>query len=125
MLKSITHTLNLIVKECPVCCVVYAMPESLNTECQRTGRDFYCPNGHSLIFTTTENQKLKRQIQDLETQLSAKAQQARIEAEARQKTEKKLASIQKRTAAGVCPRCHRSFTALRRHMKNKHPEFAS
>lgn len=124
MIQTITHSLSLVVKECPVCSVVYAIPESLSNECYRTGRDWYCPQGHSLVYTKNETQKLKEQVSQLELRLSAKAEQARIEAEARSKAEKKLVNLQKRTAAGVCPCCHRSFSALQRHMKNKHPQFA-
>lgn len=30
--------------------------------------------------------------------------------------------LRRRTAAGVCPCCNRSFVQLARHMKTKHPD---
>jgi hypothetical protein len=35
----------------------------------------------------------------------------------------KHTQLKKRVANGVCPCCHRSFVALRRHIETKHPEF--
>ena len=39
-------------------------------------------------------------------------------------TKAALTKTKKRIENGVCPCCHRSFKNLRRHMNNKHPEYA-
>jgi hypothetical protein len=51
------------------------------------------------------------------------AEHAQVEAiNAQKKSEAELRRIQKRTAAGVCPCCNRTFQQLARHMKTRHPE---
>ncbi len=47
---------------CPICGIGYALPEWYITTRQDKGGTWSCPNGHSLSFTVTENDRLKAQL---------------------------------------------------------------
>ena len=38
---------DLIAKNCPVCFVDYAIPQSMASKMKRDGGNWHCPNGHS------------------------------------------------------------------------------
>jgi hypothetical protein len=124
-------------KTCPVCGVQYALEKTYNDYRLKGGSGlgkqdlgWHCPNGHSLVFTETEADKLRRERDSL------KQQQARLyerisEEQKRTEHEKNRANgykghatrITKRAKAGVCPCCNRTFKQLAQHMANKHPTF--
>lgn len=98
----------------------FAMSRHFYDETQRKGSTWYCPRGHPRVWKgdTTEEQlrKAKARERHLEDQLGA----AEADSEA---TRQRLIRDRHRFAHGVCPCCNRSFTALARHMKTKHPEY--
>lgn len=112
---------------CPVCGVHYAvdrivMDYKRSLPSSDKDRGWHCPNGHSLVFTETPADRF-RQERDRARQQLARLEDEKREAEERaRKAEAATARIKKRTAAGVCPCCTRSFTNLRRHMASKHPD---
>jgi hypothetical protein len=61
---------------CANCGVEFSLPDDLMMKLRQTGKTFYCPNGHSLVFTPSENEKLKKQVADLEKRLSWAMQDA-------------------------------------------------
>lgn len=77
---------------------------------------FYCPNGHSQVYTG---------MSDLEKLEQERARHQETLARLNVAEAKRLA-LEKRIKRGVCPCCKRSFagSALVRHIKTKHPEFA-
>ena len=93
------------------------------------GKLFWCPNGHSQVFTETEASKLRKQLEaekKRREQAESDAQWAKANAHnasvAERKAKNKLALLAKRVNAGVCPHCQRTFKQLAAHMKCKHPE---
>jgi hypothetical protein len=121
-----THSLE--TTTCPDCGMQFAVgPHWLN---QRRGdkQTFYCPNGHTQSFRESEADRLRKQLELSARELVAKesalqtqrTRAADAECE-RDRAEKKLARVKN----GVCPCCKRSFVALQRHMKTKHPGFAA
>ena len=92
---------------------------------QKTGKDFYCFNGHCRVFRDTTEKKLQRDLD--------RERQVREAAEARAgKAEQNLAQVTKahrkmreRVMNGVCPCCNRSFANLREHMKSEHADFGT
>jgi hypothetical protein len=115
---------------CGHCGVPFAIPETFRAEKASAGGDFYCPNGHCRTYSETEIVRLRKEKARLEAavlakQAEANQQRERYFAEQREheKTQKKMTRLKKRTAAGVCPCCQRTFQQLSRHMKTKHIEF--
>lgn len=111
---------------CASCGVEFAMPRHLlNTRRDGAGQVF-CPSGHTNHWAETKAQRLQRELDAKNTELE-RARVARVDAEcvrdrALARADKAERTL-KRTKNGVCPCCKRSFTALRRHMATKHPDF--
>ena len=118
------------VDACCACGVQFAYPYSLYRNARDTGQSFYCPNGHSLSYKTTELDRLKeeneklhrdkarlrRQKQEVETDLKYAKNSLRT-------TKGVVTKMKKRIGNGVCPCCNRHFTNLENHMKTKHPDY--
>lgn len=111
--------------ECVVCGVDFAIPEGMLSNHRRLGGYHKCPNGHSQGW---EKGSEHTRIKELERELAAEQQRKQAalsrenEAIARaNKAESKIARQKKRSHAGVCPCCNRTFQQLARHMKTKHP----
>lgn len=126
---AINHEVVLETTSCCVCGVVFAVPDYLIRARRNDGKSLYCPNGDSLSWRETEVDRVRKKLDEqtrAATQMAERAAQAeRAEQEAtfaRINAEKALRRHQKRTAAGVCPCCTRTFQNLARHMKTKHPE---
>lgn len=128
---------GLEIRVCPTCGITYALPERVVQDRRERGGNWYCPNGHSLSFTETEADRLRKEARRLETKLAA--EKTNVEwwrkrtDEARKETEHQearangykgaLTKVKKRVGNGVCPCCNRSFADLGRHMETKHPAF--
>jgi len=126
--KTYAGYTTLEVECCGACGVLFAAPELLMSKCRETGDNFFCPNGHSLVYIDTENNRLKRQLASTKDRLAvARARADQTEASLRAtkgvvtKQRKKLEKV----VAGVCPvdGCKRHFRDLRRHMQSKHPDY--
>lgn len=127
---TITEVVKLTTIECYSCSVLFAMPETLNKRLLRDGGEFFCPNGHGQIYAETEAARLRKKIEGMAVQSEHdKRMRKRAEQEAevarRQAAARKgqITKLKKRSAAGVCPVCTRSFENLRRHMQTKHEGF--
>lgn len=130
---------DLTIDSCARCFVRFAYPKEMETRRRNDGKSFYCPNGHSLVFNNGESQEdiLRRERDRLAqdaarlSEEAATAWRARDAAEqltanaqaSERKAKKNLVSLKKRTAAGICPCCNRSFLELSRHIATKHPTF--
>jgi hypothetical protein len=112
---------------CAVCHVEFAIPESMERRRREDGKDFYCPNGHCNVFNGGKSKadKLAEELSRARQQLAQKTDELRDEAGRRQKAEMEAQSLKRRTAAGVCPCCSRTFKQLAAHMKSKHPGVVS
>jgi uncharacterized Zn finger protein (UPF0148 family) len=90
----------------------------------------YCPAcGNQTCWRESEAQK---RIKELERKLEWEVAQAAQQKAAREKAEASLIAtkgvvtrMKKRTAAGVCPCCNRTFRQLASHMATQHPDFVS
>jgi hypothetical protein len=90
-----------------------------------SNKAYHCPNGHRRIFVTSELERVRQERDRLKQQLAQKDDellQANLDAI---KAEKKHKRLEKRTAAGTCPCCKRTFSNMSRHMKSEHPEFVA
>lgn len=117
------HHLRLIC--CGNCGVFHAIPVLMYDNCVEEGGYWHCPNGHSRGFKEgrRDRERLQRDHDRLKQQNARLSEEAEAAERARLKAEKALQSHKRRSAAGVCPCCKRSFVALKRHMTTKHPDF--
>ncbi len=122
---TITYKENVILStmNCGECGITFAMPETFRKDCKELGYTWYCPNGHSRIYSETDVNKLKRELAKEESkhdQTSAKLRDTKIKLSCEKGQRTKLKN---RIAKGVCPCCNRYFQNVKRHIDNKHPEY--
>lgn len=109
--------------ECCSCGIVFGVPNFWEESRRKSGRDFYCPNGHCMTFGESEADCLRKQLEMEKRrtdQARREASEAHIEA---QEAGAKYKRIRDRVKNGVCPCCNRTFQNLASHMKTEHPEF--
>ncbi len=121
-LLEISTTLKLVTEECCACGIVFAMPQQVNERLRTKGGTFYCPNGHSQVYTEPDIEVLRKKLlaeqqrsQNLETQLNGALDNLNT-------TKKELRRTKRRVNAGVCPYCRRHFANVEKHIHCKHPE---
>ena len=121
-LLEISTTVKLVTEECCACGIVFAMPQQVNERLRTKGGTFYCPNGHSQVYTEPDIEVLRKKLlaeqqhsQHLETQLNGALDNLNT-------TKKELRRTKRRVNDGVCPYCRRHFTNVERHIHCKHPE---
>ncbi len=120
-LLEISTTVKLVTEECCACGILFAMPQQVNERLRTKGGTFYCPNGHSQVYTEPDIEVLKRKLraaESLATNLEYSLNGALDDLSAKRK---ELRSVKRRVNAGVCPYCQRHFTNLERHVHTKHP----
>lgn len=117
----------LVTETCVNCGVPFAIPDYMQKRLiQNQGTSFYCPSGHQQHYTgKTETQRLREQLNAQLQESTRQAENAKIERAARERAEAELARHKKRSAAGTCPCCKRTFQELTRHMQTKHPEYVA
>lgn len=113
---------GLWVTDCAQCGVVFAIPDTMERTRRADSQSFFCPNGHSMIFSKTESIE-QRRIEELERALATErervtsAQRQREWAESRTKGANIAAGKAKASArrllhrieCGVCPHCQRTL----------------
>lgn len=118
-----------IVRQCGTCAVWHTVPEIVYNCYQAEGGFWSCPNGHRRGFrkgadeierenTRRERDRLKQDAARLEEEASL----ARVRAE---KAEGAVKRLKKRSSAGTCPCCARTFSNMAEHMKHQHPTFVA
>jgi hypothetical protein len=137
MATQIKHVATLETVTCGCCGILHAIPQEIEQESRRNGRSWYCPNGHYIGYSDTEVKRLQAELDKQKIQLSQKEADARFWRdrnaaleEDKERAERSLAAtkgvvtkLRKRVGQGVCPCCNRTFSALARHMKTKHPGY--
>lgn len=128
-----TFTETLVVLHCYKCRCAFGITRDHYDRAQASDSvNFYCPNGHSQVFTRTREQKLAAELEAekrrrgwAETSLTHTRDQ--LEATERSLRGHKAAKtrIKNRIAAGVCPCCNRTFQNLARHMAGQHPQYTT
>lgn len=124
---------TLVVEVCYKCGMAFAMPECVNHRLREKnrGESFYCPAGHGQHYLgKRESERQRERAESAERDLAwMRSQRETVErqliAQRGQTTKVRnaLKKIERRTAAGVCPCCNRTFKQLARHMACKHPDF--
>ncbi len=126
----LTYITEMVIVNCCNCGMAFAMTNDFYRRRSTEGGNFYCPSGHSQYYTTTENQRLKNEVDRLARQKQLAEDDATHHEEARRRVERKLAAtkgvvtrVKKRINNGVCPCCQRHFCNMERHMRSKHPQY--
>jgi hypothetical protein len=108
---------------CGECGVWWGLTTEFIEARQRSGTNFYCPNGHSRVYRETVADRLRKQLVETQERLTGVEFQLRRKTEALTEEKRTHARLRKRVGNGVCPCCNRSFVNLQRHMSNQHPGF--
>lgn len=121
-LLEISTTVKLVTEECCACGILFAMPEEVNKRLRTKGGTFYCPNGHSQVYTEPDIDILKRKLRAAENRAGDLNYQLNGALDSLATSKKELRQAKKRANAGLCPHCRRHFENVERHIQNKHPE---
>lgn len=121
---EVNHSIALWVTECRACGVPFAFPRSLRENLRELGGYYSCPNGHKWGwekgYQQDEQEQQKAEITRLREIISVEQSRSRrLENDLLDKV-KEAKRLARRSKAGVCPQCHRTFTALARHMETQH-----
>ena len=130
--KSIYRTAKLTSLSCGSCEISFAMPSAMLLSRKNDGMNFYCPSGHCISYSDTNNDRLKRRVETLEQQeadLSRRLRHSREETRLQErKTRAQKAAntrVKNRAKAGVCLFCNRTVKQMAQHVADKHPEKGS
>jgi hypothetical protein len=130
--KTLGYSTTLTVISCGECAIPFAIPSNLDNAAQKDGRSFWCPNGHKISYSETENQRLARELTAAKKRqgwAEANATAARDQAEAAERSARAYKGhatrIRNRFGAGMCPvdGCRRHFNNLADHMTTEHPGY--
>ena len=113
-----TITIKTYGVKCCSCGIMFWVADDFDDRLRESKKTFYCPNGHPQSYTTSEADKLRKQLEEEKR----KASQVQFELIA---AERKVKRLEKRAKNGICPCCHRQFVQMTRHMKSQHPEYAT
>jgi hypothetical protein len=132
MTETITKVLRFEEENCCICAITFFVPEAFQQEALSRKRSFFCPNGHSQSYTTSEADRLRKELaaarqreETIKAQREEAIRLASLQTDLRRSAENSLKRFKKRAAAGVCPCCHRTVKQMAAHMKTKHPDFVS
>lgn len=99
------------------------LPADLRYQARNRNHTIYCPLGHMITWKETEETRLRRDRDRLKQETARLEDEARLQRERAEKAEAATRRLKKRTAAGTCPCCQRTFQNMATHMKRQHPHF--
>lgn len=125
MIQEYCHTISeeMVLEDCCDCGVNFGMTKSFYSSRLRTGNNFYCPNGHSMVYNNGENAKLREKAKKYRKWYDEEVERRCIAEGSLRATKGHLTRTRNRISKGVCPCCNRSFKDLAAHMENKHPDY--
>lgn len=125
-----------VVNQCGTCAVWHTIPEIIYNAYKAEGGYWHCPNGHQRGFRKgtdqieqeeirLERDRLKQDAARLEEQAKRAEEEASLARVRAEKAEASARRLKKRSSAGTCPCCSRTFSNMAEHMKHRHPEFVA
>lgn len=124
MSVTFVENVTLVKEECCSCGMAFALPKSLQDRFRENHTWFYCPSGHQQHYTgESAEAKLRRELEAQKLETSRQREYYFAEQRKNEQAQRKIKKLNKRSAAGLCPCCNRTFSQVSRHMKTKHPEF--
>ncbi len=119
---TILSTTIIVSVECGECGVLFGLTEKMRGQCRETGKLFYCPNGHHISYSESENYRLKNRLKWAESQRDQERDNHQHTKDRLRTTKAAHTKTKKRIHNGVCPHCNRYFKNLHDHMQTKHSE---
>lgn len=129
----VDHLTSLYISDCPSCGVIFGIPTEMEKRRRDDGKQFYCPNGHTMSWHDTLEKRLEADLKR-ERETAEWLREERDAARHLAETERRraaaakgnLTKLRRRVANGCCPEpgCKRSFTNIRDHIATCHPEHA-
>lgn len=125
MIQEYCHVINekMVLEDCCVCGVNFGVTENFHLSRKKTGKEFYCPNGHSLIYKNSEYDELKKNAKMYREWYDEEVEKRCVAEGSLRATKGHLTRTRNRISKGVCPCCNRNFKNLAAHMENKHPDY--
>lgn len=117
------RTATFTITDCPNCAIDFGVPGRFLDERRKDKAIFYCPNGHGISYKKNEADRLRDQLTQAQDATARAEARARNAENAERAMRGAMTKLRKRTAAGVCPCCHRTFVNMQRHINTKHPEY--
>jgi hypothetical protein len=120
-MKSVNFTeeIQIVVEACINCGVPFGLEGKYRKDLLRTGKTFYCPNGHPQVFSNSLETQLKQARENAQWWKNEAEEKAR----SLSATRGVLTRTKNRIAKGICPCCHRQFISVAEHMKKQHPSY--
>lgn len=121
-METMTAVTSYVLIECghEGCGVPFALSEEFAAARRRDRRTWWCPNGHPRWYPGKTDAQKARDAQARARHLEDQLQAAENETE---EARRQLLRERSRFARGVCPCCNRSFSNVRRHMADQHPDY--
>lgn len=123
-------TVEMYEVDCGKCSGMYSITENFRLRKEREGGTWTCPYcatgwgyGNGSIHKKLAAEQAARA--EAERRTAAALVRANEAQAAADKAQAELKRHQRRTKAGVCPCCNRTFVALARHLKTKHPGYSA
>ena len=110
---------------CGECGIEFTVPQHFYDERRKTGKGWHCPNGHPRVFRESDADKFRRERDQARQELARVEQEREDQRKRAEKAEHREKKLKKRTSAGTCPCCSRTFSNMAEHMKRQHPEFVA
>lgn len=127
MSDTFTYVGTMEIHHCPTCQMPYAATDDYFRRKSERGESWYCPEGHSAVFTKSHAAKMQELEQELDRQ-RARTRHAQDQYEGAQASARAYKGhatrVKNRIKNGVCPFCHRSFANVRTHMASQHEDEA-
>ena len=99
------------------------MTQQLNDRHHEKHSDFYCPNGHCLVWNQeTEAEKLKRELRWERDRLASERARADGAEASLRATKGHVTRLRKRVLDGECPLCGQHLRDVARHVKRVHSD---
>ena len=116
-------TVEFVREECCTCHMLFMMTAAYYSAKKADGSSFHCPAGHSQHYVESDLTRVRKQLEREQREAARLRERGMVAERAQQKAEKSIKGLKKRSAAGVCPCCNRTFKELANHMKSKHSQF--
>jgi hypothetical protein len=125
--------LALFVTDCGRCGVIFAITTSLEERRREDGGDFYCPNGHCMVFGKGEIAAANARAAAAEAReksarirASAAYDQAQAAHRSASAYRGQVTRMKNKITAGVCPvgNCRRHFDNVQAHVLTEHKSWA-
>jgi len=125
MIQEYCHVISeeMVLEDCCSCGISFGITKSFYSSRRKTGQNFYCPNGHSMVYNNSEYDNLKENAKKYHKWYDEEVERRCVAEGSLRATKGHLTRTKNRISKGVCPCCNRHFKDLAAHMENKHPSF--